>query len=591
MNGGNRPYIEGGLPMESGSICKFWMKVAFGLFTISLLPAPNAQAKPHKDLLANPPLQGLVGKKLKYQPIAGHHINLQAPNRCGGERPVSLNARALECEFHMPGKYPIWVAVCDDKKTFCQIEKETVEIHTTIKDLMEDDIPTENQPKAKKIEAQRLDPKTLRAPEHGFIYNQPKVALANAKKSNQLLLIDFYGIWCPPCNLLDEKVFSSAEFAKAAKKFQKIGLDADAQVSWEWKNHFNVGGYPTLVVADHQLREIGRLIGYHSKEFISLWLAEQQANRNEPIAAAYQKLLSDKKSWNPARSNRVLRWLYENKNYLAAIDLIEAQKQPGAQAELWKLKSQLQLSKQDKDQSRKLLTQLLNGYPEDIYASSWALQLASSHAKQASRYEDLVVRETKKWVASNDLGRTGYTAGDLWITQAQFFETLAKDKKAKAAYIQAAQAFGKQAKEVEAASKGKRVSRGSLLEEAYSWGKAGDHHKAVKIYERLVGHYSNEFTYYFYYARALYRLKRYADALPHVEKSLRYAYGDNWLRASHLKAQILVGSKKKKQAQEYLKGVLAQISKPEQTQVRTHRYIGFLLSLQSELESAGSKKN
>ena len=37
-------------------------------------------------------------------------------------------------------------------------------------------------------------------------------AFVSAKKTGKPLLISFFGIWCPPCNELDETVFESLTF-------------------------------------------------------------------------------------------------------------------------------------------------------------------------------------------------------------------------------------------------------------------------------------------------------------------------------------------------------------------------------------------
>ena len=42
---------------------------------------------------------------------------------------------------------------------------------------------------------------------NGFLVNQPEEALRLAQKEKRPLLIDFFGIWCPPCNELDQEVF------------------------------------------------------------------------------------------------------------------------------------------------------------------------------------------------------------------------------------------------------------------------------------------------------------------------------------------------------------------------------------------------
>jgi tetratricopeptide (TPR) repeat protein len=86
--------------------------------------------------------------------------------------------------------------------------------------------------------------------------------LARAKKENKPLLIDFYGIWCPPCNELEENVFSSPRFTSETNEWIKLRLDADTETSWPLKSRYRVGGYPTIILANSNGDEIQRIVGF-----------------------------------------------------------------------------------------------------------------------------------------------------------------------------------------------------------------------------------------------------------------------------------------------------------------------------------------
>ena len=93
-------------------------------------------------------------------------------------------------------------------------------------------------------------------------------AFITAKKAGKPLLISFYGIWCPPCNELEETVFESPDFPLKAKRFELLKVDADAPTSWKLKDRYKVGGYPTVVFTNPAGDEIYRVVGYRSpKEF------------------------------------------------------------------------------------------------------------------------------------------------------------------------------------------------------------------------------------------------------------------------------------------------------------------------------------
>src|ERR1700735_70587 len=75
---------------------------------------------------------------------------------------------------------------------------------------------------------------------------------SKARKEGKPVLIDFFGIWCPPCNELDETVFETPSFLEKAKAFELLKIDADKESSWKLKNKFKIGGYPTVVFTNSE---------------------------------------------------------------------------------------------------------------------------------------------------------------------------------------------------------------------------------------------------------------------------------------------------------------------------------------------------
>ena len=117
-------------------------------------------------------------------------------------------------------------------------------------------------------------------------------ALAAAKKANKPLLVDFFGIWCPPCNELDELVFSHPAFLEAVKRFVFVKLDADASTSWKAKDRYKVGGYPTVLFLKPNGDEVERIVGFRPlRDFLQTMerarqrkalTLEQACQRTEP---------------------------------------------------------------------------------------------------------------------------------------------------------------------------------------------------------------------------------------------------------------------------------------------------------------------
>jgi thiol-disulfide isomerase/thioredoxin len=209
------------------------------------------------SLLKEAPDRFLVNEVLKLEPISGHHFNLKAPNQCGKFSFIEKTVSKLTCQLSEPGKQSIVVNICDDNESFCKPERFTVQVSA----------PKgwkKNAPIVSRPQGNLSAPKNVQQPTPaGFLSNAPEQALQEARKNNRLMLIDFYGIWCPPCNLLDEYVFDEASFQRATAEMVKLSMDVDATSSWDWVDHFHVSFYPTLIIANTDLQEVGRLVGLY----------------------------------------------------------------------------------------------------------------------------------------------------------------------------------------------------------------------------------------------------------------------------------------------------------------------------------------
>ncbi|MCG6879113.1 MAG: thioredoxin family protein [Deltaproteobacteria bacterium] len=75
--------------------------------------------------------------------------------------------------------------------------------------------------------------------------------LAEAKKMNKPVIIDFYADWCAPCRELDEITFHDRDVvAQAEKDFVMIKVDLTRKENADYKQlltHYNVKGVPTVV--------------------------------------------------------------------------------------------------------------------------------------------------------------------------------------------------------------------------------------------------------------------------------------------------------------------------------------------------------
>ncbi|HUR82147.1 MAG TPA: thioredoxin family protein [Thermoanaerobaculia bacterium] len=109
--------------------------------------------------------------------------------------------------------------------------------------------------------------------QEGIRWLTPAEGLRLAASSNKPVLFDFTAEWCQPCHMLDAKVFSEPEVAKAINaRFIAIRVVDRRQEEGrntrevdELQQRFGVRGYPTVVFADNT-GERARMEGFRGRE-------------------------------------------------------------------------------------------------------------------------------------------------------------------------------------------------------------------------------------------------------------------------------------------------------------------------------------
>lgn len=96
-------------------------------------------------------------------------------------------------------------------------------------------------------------------------------AFKEAKKTNKHLFLYWGAVWCPPCNSIKKKVFTSPLFQKEVKNFLAIYLDGDTDRAQIWGDKLKASGYPTMLVLNPAGVEIMRFpISIDAKKYTSL---------------------------------------------------------------------------------------------------------------------------------------------------------------------------------------------------------------------------------------------------------------------------------------------------------------------------------
>ncbi|MEO6596606.1 MAG: thioredoxin family protein [Planctomycetota bacterium] len=85
-------------------------------------------------------------------------------------------------------------------------------------------------------------------------------AMVEAVRDKKRVLVDFATTWCGPCKLMDELVYTAADFVGAATNVIAVKLDGD--VERDLVKRFQVEAYPTMLLLEPDGTEVRRLVGY-----------------------------------------------------------------------------------------------------------------------------------------------------------------------------------------------------------------------------------------------------------------------------------------------------------------------------------------
>lgn len=534
--------------------------------------APSFQSV-NTELLAFVPDHILANEQLVLKPAEKHHFEMKAPQKCAGFPFQLKTPRVMRCQVTEPGVHEIELSVCDDAKTYCKFVK-----FRTKADKPKGYIASGGERK-----------EVLQPPKHehaglpGFLMNKPDKALAEARAGGKLLFIDFYGIWCPPCNMLEEYVYKKKTFLDQTDGMVRVMMDADSDLSWEWKGHFKVGGYPTVIIANEKLEEIDRLVGYVPVGQVLKWVREAEKQRGTPIALLRAKYEGKTFEDVPAAARKRLgMWRYHRGEYDAAISWLKDH--PDAEARKTGLAAVRRKARKEGDDAAGLeaLRTLVREFPKAVEYPGWVKTLLDEDMDKTLGMKHLssAFASIDRWAKSPKLEEAGYTLVDIQWQKASLREASGDEKGAKAAYLEAAELYKKMADRSDL-----KVARGASLEQAYSLHKAGENERAKKLYEKLAEAYKDEFTFNYDYAYILTKLEEYEKAYKYARLAEAHSYGDNWLRSVHLKAKLELKLGRKSQARASIEDALREAVVPRSTAVRTHTYIARLRKLLQETEA------
>ncbi len=373
-----------------------------------------------------------------------------------------------------------------------------------------------------------------------------EAAMAQAEQDGRLVLLDFGAVWCPPCNLLSAELLEDPADAEALSGFVVVAVDADDPSSWTVKDRYDVGGYPTLVIARPDGAEVDRMVGYPGEAQTLDWLAAAPGTTAlsalpEPVAspeaAGYALRLARQGDEEGARA-----WLAVAEDSLD-LRLARLSLEPSA------------------DDVRWLIAQ-------DAPIGDWvwdALGLCEDD-------EGLTV-EVRAAIRQALPGASPLLSADLLWAAA----SLSEDPETLYAAGAAALTSG--------LSGDPALDRGHYTFLAQLHERAGDAAAGIAVLQEAAAHYPEEFTFHYALAGMLKRVELLEDAANSIDAAISHSYGDNALRAAKRKAEILDALGQTEEALALIASTLADAPRPgDELKVRTPRYISALEALRDELE-------
>lgn len=505
----------------------------------------------------------------------GFHFNKDAPQSilAGKSRLKPTELEQSRVSFDLPSRSKTSLSftlyLCDDAKSFC--EKQSIEAEWTGEALVLLSRPAASASTSADASASARN------------------ALELARREQKPLLIDFFGIWCPPCNRLDSEVFNQPEFERVAGDFVRLKLDADDPGSWELKSRYRVGGYPTVVFANSQAEEISRIVGFRPLAEFVAEMKKAYALRNTAASAlAARAAQGDREA-----ADRLGLMHLERREYAEAerwLTGTRAHREQWHAAVIGARAGALGVGSTESAKSAESAA-LIMAYekaiaefsktPDSIErrsALAAILKKAGNSARSQALLQEAIVAARELIAHPERLRGYEMTPADLWATMADIQESQGLSAESQGSWKKAAAEYER--------VKPTAHDRGNNLELAYSLYKSGDFKRASKIYRTLEKAYPQEFTFYFAHARMELERRALKPARELAGLAHDRSYGDNRLRAAHLLAQIESESGARPDAIALLDRTLQETALPLDPTIRTHRYVNQLRELRAKLAQA-----
>ena len=421
--------------------------------------------------------------------------------------------------------------ICKDDGTECRML--SVNVAGSVPDIKRGSLQLDSAPPEAPVAA-------ADSPFHRDAREEVAAAMAQAAATDRPVLLDFSAVWCPPCNLLGAEVLHAPDSEMTLSDVLVVIIDVDEPSSWELKDRYDVGGYPTVVAVDAEGNEIDRLLGYDSRESTLSWIndvSDGQATSRIPEAGP--------EDVTPEQAAQAALTLIErgDDGYEPWLEraLTEPEMAPARVARM--------LSEPNADDAQWLLDNAPQTTPDWVFAT-----------RGLPDHQALRQRAAWEAVSRSD---DGIAKADFMFLMAEASESPA----AEALYAGAASTL----RTAFVGEPGTDRAHVTFLATLHS--RAHDVDGALDLLNEYEGYFPEEPTWAMKAASLLLAEERHEDALAHADRAVELAWGDNLLRAAKTRAEILLGLGRDGDARAYVEQVLAEQPEPEEgARVRTPRY-------------------
>jgi len=516
-----------------------------------------------------------------------HHFNKEAPNKAEtlilGKWVKSDNVDITGSKLIATWKGPVdfcnvkaTLFICDDKNTYCLPRTQEITCKSGKKDKTQI-VSTEGE-------------------STGDLTSEGATALA--RQTHKPLMIEFYGIWCPPCNQLNEAVFNRPDFKKISENFIFLRLDSDKSSSWNFKAKYKIKGYPTVIFTNETGSEISRIVGARDLDFFVNEMKNVLKKKREKSFDSSKELAD--RSGDPDAAYRVgLIYLDREEFEEAHYYLTKASR--GGKSRKGDLDNKLltatlgiyaklgDSSKEALNRYVGLLKDSLVWYPhveESLDRGEELAKFAANQSDSESQKKGLLaqINYAEYYLKhKGEMKKIDATVAGLYEIEGDAYSELNEKVKSQESFEKASAQYYS---DIRASAIDENKERAYNLERIYCIWKSGKVDLANNWYDKLEKVYPDEFTFYYQHAKLLQDQKKFREASEKATRALEFSYGDNKLRVVGLLADLFGSLNEKDRALEVLNKGIAQAELPADKTIRSYRYYKKLLDLKKKFSGS-----